>query len=383
MGVEISKEWMQRWFESWQEEYDIYAPAVFRGGGRFSDTDCVRYKQVRSIDEIEFQRKSEYSFKEILLPVSETLFYFTGENTTVPDGAKKGAVIFLRSCDIHALRRLDQMYLKNGAADFYYSRLREKVVLVLIGCHSSFDGCFCVSMGSSRTGDYDLYIEPSGDGAYRLDIKNKEWISRLDLFTSSAGSGRTKWGKSSPDILEQAVSPAFVTENRQKVCVPDIPENIESKVRTSPMWDSYDSRCIACGRCNFVCPTCTCFTMQDIFYSDNGKAGERRRVWASCMVDGYTDVAGGGSYRRKHGQRMRFKVLHKVLDYKKRAGESMCVGCGRCDDICPEYISFANSINRLHQMTAALCEEESGQNMTCKGEDCQDGEKRKGGVGNE
>lgn len=113
------------------------------------------------------------------------------------------------------------------------------------------------------------------------------------------------------------------------------------------MWNEYDSRCIACGRCNFVCPTCTCFTMQDIFYTDNGKVGERRRVWASCMVDGYTDVAGGESYRKKYGQRMRFKVLHKVLDFKQRSGYHMCVGCGRCDDICPEYISFSNSINKL------------------------------------
>ena len=111
--------------------------------------------------------------------------------------------------------------------------------------------------------------------------------------------------------------------------------------------DDYDSRCINCGRCNFVCPTCTCFTMQDLFYSENGKAGERRRVWASCMVDGFTEVAGGGCYRQKNGQRMRFKVLHKVLDYKQRNGYHMCVGCGRCDDICPEYISFSNCVNRL------------------------------------
>ena len=90
-----------------------------------------------------------------------------------------------------------------------------------------------------------------------------------------------------------------------------------------------------------------CFTMQDLYYSENGKVGERRRVWASCMVDGFTDVAGGGSYRKKNGERMRFKVLHKVLDYKQRNGYHMCVGCGRCDDICPEYISFSNCINKL------------------------------------
>ena len=85
----------------------------------------------------------------------------------------------------------------------------------------------------------------------------------------------------------------------------------------------------------------------DLYYTENAKVGERRRVWASCMVDGFTDVAGGGSYRKKNGERMRFKVLHKVLDYKQRNGYHMCVGCGRCDDICPEYISFSHCVNKL------------------------------------
>ena len=87
--------------------------------------------------------------------------------------------------------------------------------------------------------------------------------------------------------------------------------------------------------------------MQDVFYTDNARTGERRRVWASCMVAGYTDVAGGGEYRQKNGDRMRFKTLHKVLDYNQRFGHHMCTGCGRCDDVCPEYISFSNIINKL------------------------------------
>ena len=52
-------------------------------------------------------------------------------------------------------------------------------------------------------------------------------------------------------------------------------------------------------------------------------------------------------HRKKNGERMRFKVLHKVLDYKQRNGYHMCVGCGRCDDICPEYISFSHCVNKL------------------------------------
>ncbi|MGX8680903.1 MAG: 4Fe-4S dicluster domain-containing protein, partial [bacterium] len=85
-----------------------------------------------------------------------------------------------------------------------------------------------------------------------------------------------------------------------------------------------------------------------ISYTDNGNVGERRRVGASCMVDGFTDVAGGGSYRKKNGERMRFKVLHKIYDHRQRFGVNMCVGCGRCDDVCPEYISYSNIINKVY-----------------------------------
>ena len=115
------------------------------------------------------------------------------------------------------------------------------------------------------------------------------------------------------------------------------------------MWEEYNSRCISCGRCNFVCPTCTCFTMQDIFYKENQNVGERRRVWASCQVDGFTDIAGGHSFRNSKGDRLRFKAMHKIYDFNKRFGYQMCVGCGRCDDNCPQYISFSTTIDKINE----------------------------------
>jgi anaerobic sulfite reductase subunit A len=245
------------------------------------------------------------------------------------DAPKKGAIIFLRSCDLHSVKRLDEVYLKNGAPDYYYNTLRSKVKFILLGCEKSFENCFCVEMGTNRFDTYDASLEYR-NGSYYTDNHCSEWE---EYFMKSL-------------VKELEVTPSFVTENKTKV---NIPESLSLDIIKSNIWDEYDSRCINCGRCNFVCPTCSCFTMQDIFYTDNKNAGERRRVWASCMVDGFTQVAGGGSYRIKNGQRMRFKVLHKVYDYKKRFGYHMCVGCGRCDDVCPEYISFSACINRLEK----------------------------------
>lgn len=339
MGYQLNAENFNQVLAYIGQDYLIYAPKEFSSGGRFSDTSCIRYGEIKNVEEIEFHKKSEYSFKEVLTPVSQTLFFFTENSVTEAEGSKKGAVVFLRSCDLHGLKRLDDMYLGNGPEDYYYKRIREKMKFVIIGCGESYENCFCVDMGTNRSDQYDLAMNVR-DGSYEIDCKWEEMDRVLE-----------KYAKSTPQVAVD-----YVTENPVHVT---IPENLDHRIIESDMWREYDGRCVNCGRCNFVCPTCTCFSMQDLFYSENGDAGERRRVWASCMVDGYTDVAGGGSYRQKNGGRMRFKVLHKVWDYKKREGYHMCIGCGRCDDVCPEYISFSNCINKLETAMKEVTEHES------------------------
>ena len=197
-----------------------------------------------------------------------------------------------------------------------------------------------MDMGTNKTTDGYLFsVDVIGDEIY-CDVKCGECAK---IFAECGGR-------------EAAVEPKYVTENATRVT---IPEQIPNSIYKNPVWDEYSSRCIGCGRCNFVCPTCTCYTMQDVFYTDNGKVGERRRVGASCMVDGYTNVAGGGQYRRTNGERMRFKVLHKIFDFRKRFGYDMCVGCGRCDMVCPEYISFSACINKVNK---AVEEVQNGSN---------------------
>lgn len=325
MGYRMSKAEADRVFAAWTGQYHVYAPRRMDGEGCFSDTDVIRYGEVTSLDQIYWDQRSDYSMKETLLSINETLFYFTEDQTTVPAGPKKDLLIFLRACDRHAVKRLDEIYLNNGCGDFYYARVRERAHFILMGCEHTCDTGFCASMGTNRTEEYDAYVKVSGDQV---------------LFD-------VKWEALKPegaDSVSEPVVPDFVTENKEKVT---LPKNLSNESYSKEIWKEYGSRCIGCGRCNFVCPTCTCYTMQDIFYRDNPKTGERRRVWASCQVDGYTDMAGGHSYRRTQGERMRFKVMHKIHDFEKRFGYPMCVGCGRCDAVCPEYISYSNCINRL------------------------------------
>ncbi|MBU5485178.1 anaerobic sulfite reductase subunit AsrA [Clostridium sp. MSJ-11] len=326
MGFSLSMEKFNNVMKELRRNNKVYGPKLLKNKGTFSDTDMVRYGEVNEIQDIEFNKKSFFSPKEVILPITQTLFYFTEDQVMEPKEEEKNILIFLRSCDIHATKRLDQVYLKNGFEDPYYKKLREKVKFILMECENSFENCFCVSMGSNKTEDYSMFVRRQGDKVF-VECKDEELSHMFE------------------GLEEKVVTPKFIEKNELEV---KIPEGLNIEIFKADIWKEYSSRCIACGRCNTVCGTCACFTMQDIFYKDNDNVGERRRVWASCQIDGFTSMAGGHEFRKNKGDRMRFKVMHKVYDFNKRFGYHMCVGCGRCDDACPEYISFSHCVNKLN-----------------------------------
>ncbi len=335
MGYTLNKSAFSQVIEELGKSYRLYAPVLKVGEGRFTDTDVVRYDFITDAADIELDRKSDFSFKEILTPLSQTLFFFTENETKEADMDTRETIVFLRSYDFHALKRLDEVYLNNGLKDTFYAKIREHLTFALIAGEEKDDkNGFSVSMGTNRvTEGYRFSVDHEGD-TFMCDVLDES----LNAVFEQAGAQKAD------------ITPRYPKENLTKVTIPD---EIPNTIHKNPLWDEYSARCIGCGRCTLVCPTCTCFSMQDLFYTENGKVGERRRVNASCMIDGYTNVAGGGQYRRTQGERMRFKVLHKISDFKKRHGYQMCVGCGRCDQACPEYISFSNIINKVNDAVIA------------------------------
>ena len=327
MGIQVSKSEFDRLLSAWNENHAFYAPKLFKDAGAFSDTDQVRYDHVKSIDEIIFDKKTHFSFKEVILPITQRLFFFSEDEVKEAEKNKRQLIVLLRSCDLHAVRRLDEVYLGGKFEDVYYKAFREKTKFIVMGCEKSFASCFCVDMGTNIATEYDGYLHIEGDQVH-LDVKDADLSATFDSI----------------EKVEANVEPKFVEANEIHV---KVPTKLNLDAIYAEVWEEYSARCIGCGRCNFSCPTCTCFTTQDVCYKDNPACGERRRVWASCQVDGFTDMAGDHSFRGSKGQRMRFKTLHKIYDFKKRYGYHMCVGCGRCDDVCPEYISFRAAINKL------------------------------------
>jgi len=309
--------------------YRIFGPSLFINKAEVSDCDYVGYRELSSYDDLITGTKSYFSPKEAVFPPREVLFSFGSNGTTVPPIDEKPVIIFLRACDINGFERLDTIFLQNGKdEDYYYKRRRDTIHFFLIECVHSFESCFCVSMKTNTTDNYDAAFRFTDDNVF-IHVKNK-------VFESHLSKGETC-----------DFTPRFITDNGSLVSVPN--ESIDEKIFFDPLWGEYTRRCIACGRCNTSCVTCTCFTMQD--YSTGSDVSERRRRWASCHVQGFTDMAGGHSFRKKHGEKMRFKTMHKISDFKRRFGVNMCVGCGRCDDVCPEYISFDECIRRVSKLT--------------------------------
>ncbi|MCI1520811.1 MAG: anaerobic sulfite reductase subunit A, partial [Eubacterium sp.] len=128
MGYVLTREGFDQALEALRGKYRIFAPVRKVGEGRFADTDVVRYDYVDRLEDMELDVRSDYSFKDVLIPLSETMFFFTEDQIRESEYDAAPVIVLLRSCDIHAVKRLDQMYLDNGPdKDYFYERLRERV----------------------------------------------------------------------------------------------------------------------------------------------------------------------------------------------------------------------------------------------------------------
>ena len=114
----------------------------------------------------------------------------------------------------------------------------------------------------------------------------------------------------------------------------------------SQNWKKGVNECISCGACNFLCPTCHCFTVEDEV-EFNLKDGKRIRKQASCQLKSFTRVAGDHIFRDSKEARFKHRIYHQIQYFKERHDIVMCTGCGRCIRGCPAKIDWVNIINGM------------------------------------
>lgn len=341
MSYKLSKQETTQLFEKLSEKYDIYAPKLFKNEGRFSETDVIKYDKIKSLDEVVWDHKSTYPMKEVLSPIQQTVFYFTEDEFRASKGKTRPMLIFARPCDINAMKVQARIYAGNGGyTDMYYERMKELAKYILMPCNGGDDTCFCVSMGTNTTDEYSVAVKPTEDGML-FEVKDEDLAA---YFADAAAAD---------------FAPEFVQENELTAVIPEILDReVLNALKKHDVWKQFNGRCISCGACTLACSTCTCFTTRDVIYGDNPEVGERRRVSASCQIDDFAKVAGGGNYRLTAGDRMRYKMLHKFHDYNARFHEGhMCVGCGRCTSRCPEFISITTTLKKMNDAVEEIKKE--------------------------
>jgi sulfhydrogenase subunit beta (sulfur reductase) len=247
------------------------------------------------------------------------------------------ALLGVRSCDLAATQRLDRVLgggWQGRPADPHYTTRREQTLIIAVACGQPAATCFCTSMGTGpapREG-YDLALTEVLDGAHRfvVDVGSERGGDLIDRVRSrQAEAGDLRAAGEVTDACARAMTRTLATNG--------IAELLDAEVE-HPMWDEVAERCLACGNCTAVCPTCFCTAVEDVNDLLNENA-ERWRVWDSCFTPGFSHVH-GGPVRSSTASRYRQWMSHKLGTWQAQFDESGCVGCGRCITWCPVGIDI-------------------------------------------
>lgn len=284
-----------------------------------------------------------HSWKRFLYPPRQRLFSAErgdGNFTASPSPAdeKKLALIGVRSCDLSAIGILDRIFTGGPWVDSSYRRRREECFVLAVNCARAGEHCFCTSMGTGprATSGFDLALTELRD-AFVLEVGSE---AGSDSLRNSGWSSTTAF-----DLGRARNSTAQAERNvRRELRTDDLPRLLLDNI-DHPHWKDVAARCLGCGNCTMVCPTCFCSTVEDKLDLDT-RSTERVRVWDSCYTSDFSHVH-GGNIRPTTKARHRQWLTHKYGSFKEQFGVLGCVGCGRCLTWCPVGIDVTEEINAL------------------------------------
>jgi sulfhydrogenase subunit beta (sulfur reductase) len=318
--------------------YDDIASLADLPRGWTDEQEGGHYRLLRRDDDALFgYAVGPHSWKKFLHAPTQRLWHAerTPEGVSIvpePPSAERLAFVGVRACELHAIAIQDRVLLGGAYADPHYQARREGAFIVAVNCAEPGGTCFCVSMntGPKAAGGYDLALtEIVGEGEHRFVVEAGSEAGHAVLADAAARMGRAM--------------PAAES----------VPQLLRSNL-DQPQWDEVAGRCLTCGNCTMVCPTCFCTTVEDVASLD-GAASEHVRQWDSCFTTDFSYLH-GGSVRASPRARYRQWMTHKLSTWWEQFGTSGCVGCGRCITWCPVGIDITEEVAGIRASDAGATE---------------------------
>ncbi len=351
--------------EKLSEDYEVFVPVRNKENGltNFADINTVKGNEDSVLD---FNEKTKKSPKSLIFPQTEKIFGFEYiKDINKPDQTglkiddkssetlkgKKRIIFGLKPCDTMGIKSFDLVFNDNGNEDFYYSERRSNTILISIGCNTIFPDCFCLAVGGDPFGfGYsDIGLVSQGDSLVlmkksenkdveRLLLDNRKFFQEVDFDEDTLRSLDDTMASS---VAEQ--EQILKDNDLKKIDKQNIEKLLENNFTREDEWKEISEKCISCGACTYVCPTCVCFNISDEIKE---LSGERYRCWDFCTNYYYTLEASGHNPRGKIFQRYRNKISCKFNYFHKRKNTFYCVGCGRCVDVCPVGMDIREILKR-------------------------------------
>jgi len=277
--------------------------------------------------------RTMHSVKKFFLPPREELLSFDlTENSYQAGEAKPADAVFfgVHSYDLAAVKRLDYNFTQGNPEKNYLARRQGALFVGVSFKPDKFHFSGSVGVRTLDTEGCDLFLTKLLDG-YVLEVvtpAGEKLVEGIDLPVHEAG-------KPAAEHFQQHI---YVPQARLG--------DVMAKSYDSPVWDETAEKCVGCGTCNLVCPTCYCFNVEESVDVTATK-GNRERHWDGCMLRDFSEVAGGEVFRENLSARQRHRVYRKFKYISDETGEPWCVGCGRCTASCTADISIVSIVNRL------------------------------------
>jgi Fe-S-cluster-containing hydrogenase component 2 len=291
--------------------------------------------------------------KHAVFPQSERIMSFRYDRESREasverdDLVRPKALLGMRPCDLTGLLCLDRFYLGQEFVDEVYRDHRKKMFVVVNTCVGPFPQCFCVctDSGPAAREGYDVALTAVGDH-YLFETgteKGEALARRLGLKEAGADAAAVKKA-----VVDASIARFDAEATENKAWISRVMNRITMGFIGNDVWEYIGDQCFECGACSFVCPTCSCFNVEDI--AAGAGRTDRTRSWDSCSFEGYTRMAGDHNPRKPVEDRRNKRFFCKLsYSQSKKYLRPGCVGCGRCVRVCPGDIGMSNVVTYIRR----------------------------------